>query len=116
MARGLTVTALDQRVTIERVSRAPDGMGGATETWAPIATVWAQILPVRGTEKWEAMRVSPEARMKVRIHWQGDAAGQPFCTPADRLVWRGRTYNIDSALPYGGRERFIEIGISEGVS
>jgi len=116
VARGLKVTALDQRVAIERVSRMPDGMGGTTESWAPIATVWAQVVPVRGAEKREAMRISPEARMKVRIHWQGDAAGQPFCTPADRLVWRGRTYNIESAVPWGGRERFIEILISEGVS
>ncbi|PTW43900.1 phage head closure protein [Rhodovulum kholense] len=116
MARGLSGPALDQRVTIERLSRTPDGMGGATESWAPVATVWAQVLPLRGAETWEAMRVSPATRMKVRIRWQGGAAGQPFCTPADRLVWRGRAYNIESALPHGGRERFIEIGISEGVS
>jgi len=116
MERRLGRAALDQRVTIERVSRTPDGMGGFTETWATAGECSAQVLPVRGAEKWEAMRVSPDNRMKVRVRWRGDANGQPFCTPADRLVWRGRTYNIESAVPWGGRERFIEILISEGVS
>ena len=107
---------LDQRVTLQRRTRTPDGMGGFTEAWTDLATVWAQVLPLRGSEKWEAMRVSPDDRMKIRIRWRGDANGQPYYTSADRLVWRGRTYNIESALPWGGRQAFIELGVKEGAS
>lgn len=107
---------LDQRVTLQRRTRTPDGMGGFTEAWADLATVWAQVLPLRGSEKWEAMRVSPDDRMKIRIRWRGDANGQPYYTSADRLVWRGRTYNIESVLPWGGRQAYIEIGVAEGAS
>lgn len=116
MARGVTGSALDQRVTIQRLARTSDGMGGFTEAWSDIGAVWAQILPLRGAEKWEAMRVSPDSRMKARIRWRGDAAGQPYYTPADRLVWRGRAYNIEAVAPYGGRMAYIEMTIAEGVS
>lgn len=107
---------LDQRVSIERLARVSDGMGGYSETWTSLGEVWAQVVPVRGAEKWEAMRVSPDARMKVRVRWRGDSGGQPFYTTADRLTWRGRVYSIESVAPYGGRQEMIEIGISEGVA
>ena len=107
---------LDQRVTLERRTRTADGMGGFAEAWGVIATVWAQVLPLRGAEKWEAMRVTADSRMKVRIRWRGDADGQPYYTVADRLVWRGRTYNIEGVAPWGGRQAFIEIAIVDGAS
>lgn len=111
-----TAGKLDQRITLERRTRTPDGMGGFTEDWVVQAAVWAQVMPLRGSERWEAMRVTADARMKVRIRWRGDENGQPFYTPADRLLWRGRIYNIESVTPWGGRQAFIEIGIVDGAS
>jgi SPP1 family predicted phage head-tail adaptor len=38
--------AFDRRVTLQRLSETDDGYGTVADSWADIATVWAQLLPV----------------------------------------------------------------------
>lgn len=94
---------MDRRITIERKTRVSDGMGGYTESWGELATVWAEIRPLGAREVWDAMRVSAETRFRVRIRWRGDSNGAPYYTSADRVIWQGRTYGIEQVVEIGRR-------------
>lgn len=108
---------LDEEVTIQRVSREPDGMGGFSEVLQSIATPRASVRQIRTGETFDASRVSPAVRISVIVRWRSDDDGQPFFRADDRLVWRDRSYAIDgSPAQYGGRKAFMQILLKEGTS
>ena len=84
---------LDQRVTIERFSLVQNPQTGAmTETWAPLATLWAAVEPLQGREYFAAAAVQSEVTTRVRLRYR------PGVTPADRVKHEGRIYNIESVV------------------
>ena len=106
--------AMDQRITIRRVTRTQDAIGGTVETWADLATVWARVMPLSGREENDAQRVNPVTRFKAIIWWKCDAGGAPFYTAADKVMWRGREYGIESVVPVGRNDR-MELRLVEGA-
>lgn len=105
---------MHERITLQRVTRAQDNIGGTTETWADLCTVWARVVPMAGREMLDGQRVSPQTRFKATIWWKGDANGSPAYTAADRVIWRGREYGIESVAPVGRNER-MELRLIEGA-
>lgn len=105
---------MDQRITLQRVTRAQDAGGGTVETWADLATVWALIKPLAGREGMDGQRINPQTRFKAVIWWKGDDHGAPYYTAADRVMWQGREYGIESVAPLGRNER-MELRLIEGA-
>lgn len=106
---------LTERVTIERLTRSADGQGGWTETWTAEATdIGAQVKPMSGAEARHAERVAPRAAYTCIIYYRADANGAPYYTPADRLTWRGRTYNILHTADMESQSRWLYILLNEG--
>lgn len=108
-----------QRVTIERLSTTRDNQGGREETWAaPDADaedIFAWIRPLTGSEARQAERVSPSAVYECYIHYRADSNGAPYYTPADRLIWRGRTHNIIAAFDVESESLFMRLLLNEGA-
>lgn len=98
---------MDQRITLQRVTRTQDAGGGSAESWADLATLWAQVRPLSGGEMADGQRVSAQTRFKAVIWWKGDENGAPYYTAADRVVWQGREYGIESVTPIGRNERMM---------
>ena len=109
----MIIGRMDQRITLQRKTRVGDGMGGFTETWGLLDTVWASVSPLSSREVWDAMRISTEVRFRVKIRWKGDADCAPYYTSADRILWKGRTYGIERVVELGRREG-LEILMIEG--
>lgn len=105
---------LRHRITIQRKSRTGDGLGGFVETWADLAEVWAMWSPLSGSEQMRAMRTSPEQRIKAVIRWRGDASGAPYYTPADRVIYRGRTHGVVAVIDVDGAQEWLEMALIEG--
>jgi len=105
---------LRSQITIERKSRQPDGMGGATETWAGIGAPWAMWQALSGAELWQAMRVAPSVKAKAVIRFKGDDAGAPFYGPGDRVRHRGREWAIVAVVDPDDRGEWLEIMLAEG--
>lgn len=105
---------MDQRITLRRVTRAQDDLGGTVETWADLLTVWAQIKPLSGREETDAQRVNPVTRFKAVIWWKGDCNSAPYYTAADKVVWQGREYGIESVVALGRNDR-MELRLVEGA-
>jgi SPP1 family predicted phage head-tail adaptor len=108
------IGAMDQRITLQRVTRAQDNIGGTTETWTDLCVVWANVKPLAGREMMDGQRVSPVTRYRAVIWWKGDTNGAPFYTAADRVVWHGREYGIEGVVPLGRNER-MELRLVEGA-
>lgn len=88
---------LDRRITLQRRTLAENDYGEAIETWVDLATVWAEMLPVRGAERYAAQQTVAETEIKWRIRWR------PNLTPIDRLTYDGRTYDVNGVLEIGRR-------------
>lgn len=101
-------------ITIQRKTRASDGMGGFTEMWSAGDDVRAMWKPLSGSEAYRAMRISPEARVVSVIRFRGDANGAPYYITGDRVQFRGRTYNIEAVIDVDGAQDWLELALVEG--
>jgi len=111
----MTSGMLKASITIERKSRASDGMGGVVDTWSTDAVVRAHWKGLSGSERWQAMRVSPVNRFRAVIRFKGDAEGAPYYTAEDRVSYRGRLFNIESVIDMDDAQTWLELSLTEGV-
>jgi SPP1 family predicted phage head-tail adaptor len=65
---------LNQRVTIQEQCIARDSYGAETVTWKDLATVWAEVVPSAGGERWLQgleQRIA-ERVTRIRMRYRGD--------------------------------------------
>jgi len=101
---------LRHRVTIQQLVATDDGYGGITETWQDVATVWAAVEPLRGTERYRAQQVQAELSHKVTIRYR------PGIKPDMRLKYGDRILEIEAVIDVEERHRWLELLCSEVVS
>jgi SPP1 family predicted phage head-tail adaptor len=89
---------LDRRIAVERATTAKNDFGEEVPTWAPLSTVWAQVLPISDQERWRASEVSATVSTRFRIRWGLGV------TAEDRIVYEGRVYEISGVKELGRRE------------
>lgn len=84
---------LNRRLTLEAAVRVPDGAGGFAESWQPLGTVWAEILPGRGRDlgRVEVAVAATACRITLRAAPPG-AAGRPVA--GQRLRDTGRVFRV----------------------
>jgi len=105
---------LKSKLLIERKTRVSDGMGGFTETWATEGVVWAQWKALNGAERYHAMRLGSEPRAKAVIRFRGDSYGAPYYSGRDRVLHKGRYWNIESVIDPDDRQEWLELNLVEG--
>lgn len=88
---------LDKRVTIQQSSQAKNASHELIDTWSTLATVWANVQPLKGSEMFEAQKVNASSTIKVTIRPRSDI------TSRMRIVYASRTYDIDYIPPYDAR-------------
>ena len=90
---------LDQRLTLESPSRAPDGGGGADLTWQTVAEVWASVNPITGDERLRADQVAGRITHTVVIRHRSGVM------PAMRFRSGSRLLEIVAVLDAPPRNR-----------
>lgn len=100
---------LDQSVAILRKTQVSDGLGGFTETWATLATVWARVVPKSGAEGVAAMQAREATTYDVVMRASVDVSA------TDRLAWSGIVLKIDSA-PLAGRDLYRALVAVEDIT
>lgn len=103
---------LDERVTIRRQVRTPDGGGGYQESWTDLATRWAKVGPLSGRERDVANQTESPRNYRVTLRRDGVTA---TITEADILVWRGRDMNIRFIADGGPRRLYLVLDVELGV-
>jgi head-tail adaptor len=103
---------LREVIDVQGLTRAADGMGGFTETWATVSgsATRAMITAAPGSERWGFMRQVPGNTYKmVTRHFSGASAAQ-------RVVWNGGTYGVLGVVDPDGRGDWLEWRLSDGVA
>jgi SPP1 family predicted phage head-tail adaptor len=109
----MPVGKMDQRVTLQRYTAAPDGYGGTLQTWVDYATsptIWAHVVAKSGRESMTEDRMTATFVVLFTIHNRRDIDIR------DRIVWQGVVYNIRGIRDEGGRSLFLVIEAERGVA
>lgn len=104
---------LDQRVAIVRTTRVADGQGGATTSETTVATVWAQVTPLRGNERDASRQVENPRDYRFTFRRSTVTAGILY---SDVLRWNGADFNVRFIADAGGRPLHLTIEAQRGVA
>lgn len=92
---------LRHRVTIQDFTSVSDGMGGWEEIWSDVTTVWARVEALKGDEYFAAAQMQYSVSHRVTMRYRADI------TPTHRLIFEGRTLDIESVLPNERKSRLM---------
>lgn len=111
MARRLCAGDLRHRVTIQAEQRSDDGYGGSSlPTWSTVATVWAEVKPLKGREQLHGQQLEGRVTHRIIMRYRAGV------TAANRLLFGTRAFNIRSVVNVDERGRWLEIMAEEGVA
>lgn len=94
----MNVGRLDRRIRIERPTTAQDLFGEPVPTWGVLDTVWAQVEPLKGSERFVAQQASAEVDTRFTVRWRDDIDATM------RIVYEDAVYDIDSVIEIGRHE------------
>ena len=101
--------AMRARVTLRRPVRNADAIGGTPAGWEEVATVWAAVEAVEGSETVALQAARPETMWKLTLRWRGDVkAGWS-------VLWQGRVMTVIGARPADrARRRLVLVARETG--
>lgn len=94
-------------VTIQAVTRTPDGAGGYTEELTDVATAWARGEPLTGQEQIMAMQTGMTRPYRFTMRYRDDVSG------ATKILYDGRTFDVKSVVDPNEAHRELVIMTEE---
>lgn len=89
----------DRQVVIERVTSQGNAIGGkGTPTWTPQKTVWAKVVQVGASERFQAEGVLSEKTGTFTMYFDSDVL------VTDRLDYAGQKWRITGVKEIGYKE------------
>lgn len=109
----LAAGRLRERVTIQADTKTTDNLGGVTSSWAAISggTVWAEIRPLRGEERFTAQQIEPETTHQVTIRYSTDVSAVGV---GHRVLYGTRIFDIRAVINVREADETIELLCVEG--
>ena len=103
---------LKEPVAFQRLTRTSDGAGGFAEAWAAIAATptRAHVKAMSGNERWHSDRVEASSTHKIVVRYND------VLTTVDRVVIRGRAYNIRFIDNMDMADKWLYITAEVGVA
>jgi len=98
---------LRHRIQLQRATELKDDSGGVVRTWTTITPRWGDILPARGSERFDAAKTEAQTNVKIRIRNHGTI------DPTWRIKFGDKIYNINSVVNVGERNFMTEIDCIE---
>ncbi len=95
-----------QRVVFQRATVTQDDFGEPDQTWTTLATQWALVAPLKGTERRNANEIMAEVTTRIVTRNNSTISG---LAPDDRATWSGHTYDIKAVIPRDHRRSELEI-------
>lgn len=103
---------MKHRITLEKPVYQSDSAGGATVDWQEVATVWADVQTRRSRagESLESGKIEATSSPRFIIRFRDDI------TPAMRIGFKGKSYNIRQVNPVDHAGIALEITTEQGVA
>ena len=107
----LDAGTLRHRLQFQSLLRYIDTAGDTVEAWVTDFEVWGSVEPLSVREFLASQAVQSQVTARVVVRYR------PGIVPTQRIVFRGKVYNIAGALPDkdSGLE-YLTIPVSEGVN
>jgi len=104
------IGALRHQVVIQAEAPTADGGGGSTLAWTDVATAWARIEPLSGTERLHAGQLEDGVTHRITLrHRTG-------LTAKHRFKFGTRTFNVRAVIDRDERRRWLDVMAEEGVA
>jgi SPP1 family predicted phage head-tail adaptor len=97
------IGALRRRMTLEQQTRAADGGGGVTVTWAAVIDLWAELTGLSGAEQFVAEGLQGRVTHQITIRKRFDVA------PAMRFRMGVRLFYVETVLGRDGPDPYVRI-------
>ena len=94
----LNIGSMDRRITIERETETVNPSGSVVKGWAPVATVWAEVLQQSASEFFTGYGEAEAGTVVFRVRYR------PGITTADRVTYEGTAYGIKEIKELGRRD------------
>lgn len=94
----LNIGSMDRRITIERETETVKPSGSVVKAWAPIATVWAEVLQQSASEFFTGYGEAETGTVIFRVRYR------PGITTAYRVTYEGTAYGIKEIKEVGRRD------------
>jgi SPP1 family predicted phage head-tail adaptor len=101
---------LRHQVTIQSKTATTDGYGGPVDIWADVVTVWANVESLQGRELATAQSVFAETTTRITMRYRAGVI------PANRIIFEGKFYNLQSVVDPEMKHRELIIMASEGLN
>jgi len=111
---------LRERVIIQVKTETSDGMGGMTITWPEKdwTEVWASVIPLRGTELVESMKLEGKVTHVITMRYRRQLYSLLAPSPVvKRIYWqkRDRYFNIRNVINVREANEKLEVLAEEEV-
>ena len=100
---------LTERVTLQARQGTQNALGEAVGAWVDIATVWAEVAPLRGREYFASGQMQSTVEVKVTIR------NRPDVVPTMRVVHRGVPHEIVSVIDPKSEGEGLELMCTAGI-
>lgn len=101
------IGTMRERIAIQRRVATPDGQGGHTVAYAVRAVVAAALEALTGREAIAAQQITAAFSRAFVIRFRDDVS------VTDRIVWAGRTLQIESVVDPDDDRRYVRLTCSE---
>ncbi len=112
-SRKENVGLMKERITIQYYSLSSDGMGGNSQTWNTLATVWANVSALSGRESYEVGGLKGKVKYKITTRYRDDfvSAGYSKATYDYllRVQYNGKLFNIEYAEDRQEHKTYTEL-------
>lgn len=105
----MQIGSLNKRLELQSATQTSDGMGGFTEVWATVVTVWGAVWPVSASEQVQSMQTTMTISHKLRIRHRSDLL------PSWRIKFGTRYFNIISIINPNEKGRWLDILCKESI-
>lgn len=100
---------LDKRIELQATTKVSDGMGGFTNTFITLATIWAAIWPTSANEITAANATVMVVSHRIRIRYRS------VLKASWRIVYAGRNFNIVSIIDPNMSHEWLDIMCKEAA-
>ncbi len=97
---------LNKRVILQTVTPTRDTGGGATESWATTATLWAEIEELSGSEAFAGQQIASTLTHRVTLRYRS-------VNPQQRLLYGSRILKIEAVANPGQRNESVVLDCRE---
>jgi SPP1 family predicted phage head-tail adaptor len=94
----LNIGSMDRRINIERETETVKPSGSVVKSWAPVATVWAEVLQQSASEFFTGYGEAETGTVIFRVRYR------PGITTADRVTYDGTTFDLKEIKELGRRD------------